>query len=413
MAKFSIEQFPAGFFDVTQDIARELPLDLIGRWIRGDRSREAALGLLSTHAVSGSVVSSDSAGLTSLSRERSVIEILALLNRPKEILHGCGRAVGGEAIGVWAADNTEMFYRDTEPARLLSTLLEVQDRIRRDAEVQIGMCAHRGAFFHLGGGLYGADADLVERLAEDSTGGGEVIVTDAFLESLGARHPFTVRERTDLRGADGRVWRVTDGPRLPDLPATDLDYPYPYSRDFFAELRGMRLPIDTAQVRVLHERHAETRTVVLVEREREEPDVPEIAVLNDLALSAAMTKVAVQLLKATGGTEIKTVGNLGIYTFDDTRAGLDFARRFRALFHAQSVAVRIGIERGEVLVFDLDGGGEDIAGMPVNMASKVAQDHGELGRIYLTETAAAAAGATGLEPVKFHIAGVDVTVLAD
>lgn len=152
---------------------------------------------------------------------------------------------------------------------------------------------------------------------------------------------------------------------------------------------------------------------MLVEREREDPDVPEIAVLNDLALSAAMTKVAAALLKEMGGTEVKTVGNLGIYTFEDTRAGLDFARRFRALWEAQRVAVRTGIERGDVLVFRLAGGGEDIAGMPVNMASKVAQDHGQPGRIYLTESAAAAAGATGLERVSFHIAGVDVNMLAD
>src|SRR5947207_520809 len=108
MAKFSIDRFPAGFFDVTQDIARELPLELITRWIRGDRSRESALRLLSTHVVSGTVVASDSAGLTSMSRARSVIEVLALLDRPKEIVHGCGRAIGGEALGVWAADNTEM-----------------------------------------------------------------------------------------------------------------------------------------------------------------------------------------------------------------------------------------------------------------------------------------------------------------
>jgi len=152
---------------------------------------------------------------------------------------------------------------------------------------------------------------------------------------------------------------------------------------------------------------------VLVEREREEPDVPEIAVLNDLALSAAMTKVAVNLLRATGGTEIKTVGNLGIYTFDDTRAALAFAREFRALFQAQGVAVRIGIDRGEVLVFDLPAGGEDIAGMPVNMASKMAQDCGQFGRLYLSEGAAALAGASGLERLTFRIAGADVPVLAD
>ncbi|MBM3217586.1 MAG: family 3 adenylate cyclase [Candidatus Rokubacteria bacterium] len=412
MAKFSIERFPAGFFDVSQDLAGELPLDLIDDWTHGDRSREAALRLLSAHLVSGAVVSTDAAGLTSLSRRRSVIEILALLDQPKQIVSECGRAIGGDAIGVWAADNTQMLYRGVEPSRVLSALLETRDRIRHDCEVQVGFCVHTGSFFRLGGGLYGNDADRVERLAEVSTRGGEVIVTDTFLKTLGDGTPFAVAERADLPGGD-RAWTVTDGPRMAELRAADGRYPYPYSREFFDELRRLRPPIDAAELRRLHERFAQTRTVVLVEHEREEPDVPEIAVLNDLALSAAMTKVGADLLRETGGTEIKTIGNLGIYTFVDPPAAVAFARRFRALFQAQGVAVRIGIDRGEVLVFDLPAGGEDIAGMPVNVASKIAQDTGQFGRVYLTESVAGLAGATGLERLTVRIAGVDATVLVD
>jgi hypothetical protein len=412
MAKFRIERFPAGFFDLSRDLARELPLELIDQWTHGDRSRESALRLLSSHEVAGAVVSTDAVGLTSLSRTHPVIEILALLDHPKKIVHGCGTAIGGEAIGVWAADNTEMLYRGVEPRRLLSVLLETRDRIRRDCQVQAGFCVHTGSFFLLGGGLYGEDADRVERLAEASTRGGEVIVTDDFLRTLGDAHPFGVVERTDLGGED-HAWTVSDGPRALELRAADERYPYPYSREFFDELGRLRPPIDPAQLRRLQERFARTRTVVLVEREREEPDVPEIAVLNDLALSAAMTKIAVDLLRETGGTEIKTIGNLGIYTFDDTRAAVAFARRFRELFRGQEVAVRVGIDRGEVLVFDLPGGNEDIAGMPVNVASKMAQDCGQFGRIYLTEGVAALVGASGLERMTFRIAGVDVPVLAD
>ena len=412
MAKFSIDRFPAGFFDVTQDIARELPLDLIDRWTHGDRSRDAALRLLSEHEVSGAVVSTDAAGLTSLSRARSVIEILALLDQPKEIVHGCGTAIGGEAIGVWAADNTQMLYRGVESHRLLSMLLETRDRIHRACEVQIGICVHSGSFFRLGGGLYGTDADRVERLAEESTHGGEVMVTDEFLRSLGEAHPFEAVARLDLRKVEGRAWTVTGGPRAPELAAADVRYPYPFSRDFFDELRRLVAPIETAQVQRLHDKFAQLRTVVVVEREREEPDVPEIAVLNDLALSAAMTRVAAGLLHETAGTEIKTIGNLGIYTFDDPTAALDFARRFRALFQAQNISVRIGIDRGEVLVFTLDDGRVDIAGMPVNLASKIGQDHGHFGRIHLTE-AAAPPGASGVHRLTFRIAGIDVAVLAD
>ncbi len=411
MAKFSIDRFPPGFFDLTQDLVVRLPFELIEQWTRGDRTKESALRLLSPHAVFGSAVSTDAAGLTSLSRSRGVIEILALLNRPKEIVHACGVAIGGEPVGVWAADNTEMFYPlDVDSTRLLSTVLEVMHRIETECEVRIGACIHSGCFFRLGGGLYGEAADRVEVLAEESTAGGEVIVTEEFLHSLGLGHPFTVEEREDLRGDSGRVWRVVDGPRLADLNADDVRYPYPFSRAFFEDLRAVH---DAEGVASMHRTYMRQRAVVLVEREREEPDVPEIAVLNDLALSAAMTKYAAGLLRETHGTEVKTAGNLGIYTFEDCRTGLDFSRRIRALFAEQGVAVRIGIDQGEVLLFDLEHGLADIAGMPVNLASKIAQDRGSFGRIYLTEDAVAEVGEEGFERQWFRIAETEVVAYVE
>ena len=411
MAKFSIDRFPAGFFDITQSVARELPLPLSEQWTHSDRSRDTARRLLSAHAVPGAAVSTDAAGLTSMSRRRSVIEILALLDHPKEIIHGCGTALGGEALGVWAADNTAMLYRQTEPRRLLSGMLEARDRIQRACEVQVGFCLHTGPFYLLSDGLYGAAADRVERLAEGETQGGEVMVTDEFLRSLGDGHPFTAVERTDVHGIH-RVWTITDGPRAPELRQGDIDYPYPYSREFFDDLRRMR-PIDRDEARRLTARYAQTRTVVLAEHEREETNVPEIAVLNDLAVSAAMRNVAADLLPEMGGADVKAIGNVGIYTFDDTRAALTFARRLRELLKAQGIALRIGVDRGEVLVFTLRDGGEDIAGLPVNIASKIAQDRGEFGRLYLTDGVADLAGVSGLERLSFRIAGIEVSVLVE
>jgi hypothetical protein len=408
MPKFPIERFPPGFFDLTQDLARSLPLDLIEQWTRGNRTKESALRLLAPHAVFGSVVSSDAAGLTSLSQARGVIEMLALVNHPKEIVHACGAAIGGQAVGVWAADNTQMFYpAGVDTGRLLSALLETIRRIGRLCQVRIGMCVHSGCFFRLGGGLYGTEADRVEHLAEEFTSGSEIIITDEFHQSLG-RHSFCVEERTDLRHAGGRVWRVLDGPGLPDLPAGDERYPYPFSQEFAADLRGLGPAPAADGLRAMHEKYMRVRTVVLVERDREEPDIPEIAVLNDLALSAAMTKHAAPLLRATGGREVKTSGSLGIYTFEECAAGLEFARRFRALFEPQGVAIRAGIDHGEVLLFDIGDGLADIAGMPVNLASKIAQDRGEFGKIYLTAAAARETGAAGLERLEFPIAGTVV-----
>ena len=75
------------------------------------------------------------------------------------------------------------------------------------------------------------------------------------------------------------------------------------------------------------------------------------------------------------------VGTLGIYVFDDAPAALAFARSFRLEFAKHDIACRIGIDAGAVLLFDLPAGGKDIAGSPVNMASKMAQDKGVANRL--------------------------------
>jgi class 3 adenylate cyclase len=116
--------------------------------------------------------------------------------------------------------------------------------------------------------------------------------------------------------------------------------------------------------------------VVLVEREREVPDKPEVAVLNNLSLTAATRRIGTSLLNGTG-EEIKSTGLLSIYTFTDCGNAIAFARTFRETLAEQGVQCRIGIDVDPVLIFDLNEGSRDIAGSAVNIASKLAEDVGE------------------------------------
>jgi class 3 adenylate cyclase len=137
-------------------------------------------------------------------------------------------------------------------------------------------------------------------------------------------------------------------------------------------------------------------------------------VLNEFALSLAMKKIGAGLLNDHGGNEIKTSGSIGIYTFDECRTALSFARRFREAFLRQGIASRIAIDYGEVLVFQMNNGIEDIAGAPVNIASKIAQDEGMFGRIYLSDEAARNARPGGeFRPVSFRISGVTIHAWVD
>ncbi|MEO5814299.1 MAG: family 3 adenylate cyclase [Gemmatimonadaceae bacterium] len=403
MTKFFTDRFPPGFFDLPHSAGETLPLDVIAAWTESDQTRDAARAILSPHLLRGTIVSSDSAGLTRLGRERPLIEILSLVAEPKEIIYAHGRAIGGRAIGVWAADNTQMFFPADIPAeRVVAMLRTAMARIASTCELGIGVAAHTGEFYELSGGVYGPDADRVEVIAEEHTQGGELVITNALADALPIAHGFALEARIDLDA----VYRVTNGPMIDDLDATDIEYPAPYSSDFSVGLAEYsRTRRDSRAPRQAYQDLA----VVLVEREPEHPDIPEVAVLNNLALAAAVKRIGRSLLADADDAEVKSSGLIGIYTFADCRVAIDFARRFREALVAQGVKCRIGIDAGPVLVFDLTPGSREIAGSAVNVASKLAQDTGEYGMIQVSDLVLKRASARKERPTRtIHVSGIDL-----
>ena len=357
------------------------------------------------------MVSTDTAGLTRLTTERSLIEILAMVSRPKELVHAYGRATGGTPTGVWAADNTQMFYpTGVAPDHVVSMLLALLDRIREECEVGIGICVHAGEFYELGQGLYGPDADRVEAIAEDFTAAGELVVTDSAARQLGSLASFTREPRADLPARLGQVDRITDGPRLGGIAASDFHYPLPFSDEFFGGLSEFQR---TRRTSVVPRPAYREVAMVVIEHEREDPDVPELAALNDLALAAAVKRLGTSLVEDLAGSEVKTTTGTSLYLFDDARHALAFSRKLRDTLAAQGVQLRIGIDVGRVLVFELGPGLRDVAGSPVNVASKLAQDAGILGVIHLTAAAARQAGLPDVTAARaVRVGGVTIEAVA-
>ena len=319
-------------------------------------------------------------------------------------------------MGIWAADNTEMFYSaDVGADDLVSMLLTVQDQIHAECEVQVGLAAHYGQYFCLEGGLYGPDADRVEAVAEDYTEGGEVVVSAELAWRLARKPAFSVQRRTDLPARLGANLRVNGGPRRDDLAPRDERYPIPYSEKFYEDLlRFASRREDVELLEEVHKTYSLRRAVALIERERDEESATEVAVLNELALSLAMKKTGLELLAGLGGSEIKTSGSIGIYTFEGCAEALEFSKRFREVFLGQGIACRIAIDYGEVLVFQVLDGIEDIAGAPVNIASKIAQDEGIFGKIYLSDEAARNAKVgSEFRAVSFEVSGVRIGAWMD
>jgi len=407
VTKFAPDRFPPGFFDLPAGAGETLPLAVIEQWTRSAHTREAALAILAPHAHRGCAVSSDGAGLTRMGRERPLVEILAMLNRPKEIIHAAGTQLGGRAVGRWVADNTAMVYpADARAADLVAMLRGVQARLAAERAVGTGFGLHRGTFYELGGGLYGPDADRLETVAEEHTEGGEIVVSGEVAAELDGAG-FTLARRTDVPADLGAVWRVTGGPVADLPPGGDERYPAPFDDAFLETLHRVSRADDAAPGPAPAYQEC---AVVLVERERDEPDDPEVALLNDLALAAASTRLAAPLLARHGGAEIKTSGLLAVFTFPECRPAAEFAQAFRAAFAAQGVQTRIGIDVGQTLQFELGTGAREIAGSPVNVASKLAQDCGEFGTIHMSDAATARARMErASRTVTFDVSGVSLT----
>jgi len=287
---------PAGF-DTARDVAAGLPLTLVEQWRKSAQGAADARRLLSPYAVRGYHLVSDSAGLTKLSRRLGLLEVLALIDRPKRILYAYGTAVGGRAVGVWAADNTQMFHPDaTDASVLLSALLTAQADIARQCQVRIGIGVHHGDFYDLSGGMYGPAVDAIEDIAENHTEGGEIAVTQAVVDRLPSGHCFVVRRKDGLDAASGVVYQVLDGPRLDEVrPAQTQRYPIPYSAAFYADLlRLEQRPGDAVLAERLTAEHLRQRTVVLAERSSGPAETPESGLLRGLALSAIMKETGLR-----------------------------------------------------------------------------------------------------------------------
>jgi len=401
-----------GAFDLARDAVPGLPLTLVEQWRASGRTAADARRLLVPHVTTGYSVVSDSAGLTKLSRSLGLLEVLALIDGPKRVLHAYGTGAGGRAVGVWAADNAQMFHpATTDAGTLLSALLRVQDEIGRTCGIRVGIGVHLGDYYDLDGGLYGAEADAVEHLAENHTEGGEIAVTEAVAGRLPAGHGFVLRRKDGHDGPLGAVYRVLDGPRAGGAePVDGRWYPIPYPAAFYEDL--LRLgPQDAALAAVLAEKHLRERTVVLVERG--EPGaaagVPEVALLTGLDLSARMREIGLRLLPAEGAVEVKVAGPLAIYLFDDPGAAVPFALELRAALAEAGTTCRIGLDCGPVLSGRTPDGGRDVAGAPVNQASKMAQDLAAPGVVCLSEAVAAQAGPGGFTRVRHTVSGVDLT----
>ena len=355
--------------DLRQDIAGALPTDLPLNWNAGAKTHERHAELLAPFEVHGTIVSTDSAGLSRLSQRHSLAQVMKLISEPKEVIHAFGRAIGGEAIGVWAADNSQMFYpHPIDPALVVEQMLAAQRRIRA-LTVQVGMGIHAAKCYRLAGGLFGLEANFIEDIAEDDTAGGEIVVSDTVYPQLSAEIRAVAKIREDLR-EHGSLWSITDyAGALSAREGDDVQYPTPFDAAFFRQLRGASM---TALETAAFTEYRSTRTVAFVKIAH-----PAHEFLLDTFTEMSLADLSCRKISdAHGGDMVKSTGSLAIVLFEDPRQAVAFSREIVLTNRRLGLTARVGVTRGEVFLFPLAQGGREIAGNPVNIASKLSEDSG-------------------------------------
>ena len=398
--------------DLTQEIAGPLPLELLRQWAEGTQDVATARELLQAFEIRGTVVASDTSGMSRLAEKKHLVEVLALISRPKSIIHALGVAVGGRAVGTWVADNSRMYYPESiAPEAVLAAMVEAQFRITDGGHPGVGMCVHRGGFYEIGGRLYGGPAETVERLAEHEARAGEVLVTAAVADAVAGMSDVELRRRPHLTGHDGSaVFSLHSERRMPGESATATAYPHAYPPDFFEAVAATAAHEDTRlAIAAITARYLRQRTVVFLSVVHERDDGTLANLLDRLVLNALLETI-VRGMAGADGCIAGIGGGLAILAFDSARTAVDFALAARARLLENALTVKIGIDEGAVLLFPPRQGTGGIAGEPVNVASKISEDEGAAGQIYLTtRVGGMVAELPASQPFEITVSGIRIT----
>jgi class 3 adenylate cyclase len=387
--------------DLRQDIAGLIPAGLVLGWNGQDKTSARHEQLLAPFRKRGTLVSTDSAGLSTLTQRYSLAQVMKLVSEPKEVIHAYGTAIGGEAIGIWAADNSQMFFEERiAPSRVVAQMLAVQERVR-DLRVQVGIGIHTCECYQVGGGLFGEGADFIEAIAEEETSGGEIVLSEAIVERLTGAIREAARMREDLQ-KKGALWSLTGfSGRVEAVEGGNPHYPTPFDAAFFERLRSTSMD---ELGREAFPEYRKTRTVVFVKVAHAPHEF-----LLDSFTDMSLINLAVRRIAASHGADVvKSNGTLAIVLFDEGREAVAFARDIIEGNRALGFKAHVGLARGEVYLFPLANGEREIAGNPVNVASKLAEDSGLEGVLVESSVALGEAARTG-EPFRLILSKVELT----
>lgn len=363
----------ASLADLRQEAAGTVPVEVIKSWETSSKQSHDQNEILRPFEREGYYVTTDSAGLSRMTAERTLIEVMKLVSEPKEIIFEHGRAIGGRGVGIWAADNSAMFY-DASRVRadqLLEKMAAAQKQIH-GGPLQIGMGIHRGKFWELGMSLFGEQAELIESISEDFTEAQEIVLSENVKAELQSDWHGQLMLREDLNNFKTPFYRLNydqigDSSGLDrawlDNPKPENFYPFPFSSDFFLAMKRN----NQAELESFYK----NKVVILIKNYHHK----ERLLLQELTDWVVVNAVWMEVAQKYDVEVVKSNGDLGIFVADRDSEAVEFAEDLLISSRSGNDRVSIGLCRGDVLLFKLDGGaGKDIAGGAVNIASKISED---------------------------------------
>lgn len=380
----------AALADLKQDIAGPVPVDIVSKWNQGPKNADRQSDILKPYERHGYLVSTDSSGLSRLTAERSLLEVMKIVSEPKEVIFEMGRSLGGKGVGIWAADNSQMFYDESqvEAAKLVDSMAAAQKVIHQGL-VQVGMGIHKGVFWEIGHGMFGPEVELLEAITEDFVSAKEIIISDTVQKDLQTKWPDILIQREDLKKASRLFFSVNyddlgqqhQSFQLPSAQKITKDnfYPFPFSSEFFLALKNMG---QGAAAEEQLQKYFVNKVVILIKVYHHKSAL----LLNELTDWVVINAVINEILVRYDVKLVKSNGDLGIFVADKDSEAVEFAEEVLLAMRSSNDKVSIGLARGDVLLFNLDDGGMDIAGGAVNEASKISEDIPEQNTLYAEDT---------------------------
>lgn len=374
----------ASLFDAASHIQPVVPSQLLVAWSASARDEATAEALMAEYACEGTCMLGDASGLSRLSRELSLLDVLAMLHKPKTMTVSAARACGGEAITGWTADNTAIWFGANVPTGRVAACTQALVASFAELPFQMSFGLHHGRFFKIGNTVMGPAFTALEHCAENDVPAGHIWASSDFCARLGMTG-------TPVAQLPGLTMLDIPVKGHPAMTFSDSHDPYPHAFDnAFFRMLDMYARADATSAEALRltlEEHAGKSGYILFFA---------YSLPHSTGLAAALDQQMQDVVLRSGFTGIslpadvrwiKHGGGIGILRGDNLQSLVAAANSITKVCQREQVPVAFGVDRGDYFLFALEGGEYDVAGSPVNIASKLSEDCGKPGSILVSESA--------------------------